>query len=203
MSSLRFFAFTPLVVLLLLAACQQEKVTAPDIDFSFDLVDESGNAVTESTYAGHLQLVFFGFTSCPDICPVTLHNIAAALKSMDAQASDVKVLFISIDPKTDTPERLKVYTTAIHPAIVGLTGSYDQLLNVTEGFRTTFGFSVTVDGQAQPLTRAEYEALPASDAYVPYHSSQVYLVGPDGTLLDIIGYGSKPTLIAETLTAFL
>ena len=180
-------AIVLLSTLLLFAACQQQPETTSDISISFELIDESGHTVTEQTYTGQLQLVFFGFTSCPDICPITLHNIAAALRSIGPSASQVMVLFISIDPKTDTPERLRAYTDAIHPSIIGLTGSYDQLLKVAAGFRTTFGFSKTANGMAQPLSGEEYEALSATEAYTPYHSSQVYLIGPDGDLLDIIG----------------
>ncbi len=203
MSAPRSLTIVLLATLLQFSACRQEPAATSDIDLSFELVDESGNTVTEASYAGQLQLVFFGFTSCPDICPITLHNIAAALNSLGLPASNVGVLFISIDPNTDTPERLKVYTDAIHPSIIGLTGTYDQLLDVTAGFRTTFGFSRMADGQGSPLSREEYEALPPTEAYVPYHSSQVYLVGPDGALLDIIGYGSKPALIADNLSAHL
>ena len=102
-----------------------------DIDLSFELTDEMGSTVTADDFSGQLQLVFFGFTSCPDICPITLANISTALKSLGEQSQDVSVLFISIDPKRDTPERLRAYTEAFHPSIVGLTGSYQQIAAIT------------------------------------------------------------------------
>ena len=175
-----------------------------DIDLSFELTDERGRTVTADDFSQQLQLVFFGFTSCPDICPITLANISTALKSLGEQSQDVAVLFISIDPKRDTPERLLAYTDAFHPSIVGLTGSYEQIAAITSDFRTTFGFTVPDDsGREVPLSQDEYEALPESANYSPFHSSQVYVFGINKELLDIIGYGSKPSHIEQTLRSHL
>jgi len=179
-------------------------VSAPELDISFKLTDESGTIVSSDKYSGSLRLVFFGFASCPDICPITLQNIGIALKSLGSLAEQITVLFISVDPKRDTPDVLEQYTDAFHASIIGLTGTYDQLSAVTAGFRTTFGYSVVSDdGQERPLSRDEYEALPESATYFPYHSSQVYLIGANDELLDIIGYGSKPSLIEEKLRAYI
>jgi len=176
----------------------------PDLDLSFTLIDESGRSVTDADFAGKLRLVFFGYTSCPDICPITLTNVATALESIDEQAQDVVVLFISVDPKRDTPERLQAYTGAFHPSVVGLTGSYVQIEDVTAGFRTTFGFTVRDGtGAEQPLNRIQYETIPDFSDYTPFHSSQVYVIGHDDELLDIIGYGSKPAKIEEILRSHL
>jgi len=196
------------VLILALAACQQdsEHRSAPtiDIDLSYELIDESTNVVSLSDFDAQLRLVFFGFTTCPDICPITLQNVAMALNSMDSNATEVTVLFISIDPNRDTPERLAQYTDAFHPAVVGLTSSYEQITAITTEFRTTFGHTMTgTDGQERPLSQEEYEALPLTAAYNPFHSSQLYVLGEDGKLLDIIGYGSTPSQIEETLRKFL
>jgi len=189
-------------------ACQKAPSPAPEsaaeIDVSFELVDEAGSNVTSETYNGKLQLVFFGYTSCPDICPITLQNISMALNSIGPLAEQVVVLFISVDPKRDTPEKLRTYTDAFHSSIVGLTGTYQQIVNVTEAFRTTFGYSlVGDDGQERPLSEDAYEQLAATQPYIPYHSSQVYVIGENGELLDIIGYGSTPTQIEATLRKYL
>jgi protein SCO1/2 len=195
------------LLLALLAACEQApEAPGPtaSLDLSFELIDENGKPVTDADFTGKLRLVFFGYASCPDICPITLANISAALESLDDQAGNVSVLFISIDPKRDTPERLQSYTGAFHPSIVGLTGNYVQLEAVTAGFRTTFGFTVRDGtGAEQPLNRIEYETIPEFADYTPFHSSQVYVIGTDDELLDIIGYGSKPEQIEETLRSHL
>ena len=192
--------------LIVLGGCEHEAAPPPVADFdpSFRLVDVNGRAVTDEDFDSQLRLVFFGYTSCPDICPITLTNISAALESLGEQAKDVAVLFISIDPKRDTPERLRAYTGAFHPSITGLTGNWVQIQAVTAGFRTTFGFTVRDGtGAEQPLNRIEYETIPAFADYTPFHSSQVYVIGPDDELLDIIGYGSKPAQIEQTLRSHL
>jgi protein SCO1/2 len=193
-------------VLFLLVSCQQETAPPPvdDIDPSFRLVDENGRTVTDEDFDSQLRLVFFGYTSCPDICPITLTSISAALESLGERAKDVSVLFISIDPKRDTPDRLQAYTGAFHPSVTGLTGNYVQIEAVTTGFRTTFGFTVRDGtGVEQPLNRIEYETIPAFADYTPFHSSQVYVIGSNDELLDIIGYGSKPKNIEDTLRKHL
>jgi protein SCO1/2 len=193
---------------LALAACQQasDQSAAPtiDIDMSFELVDETANVVSLNDYDSQLRLVFFGFTTCPDICPITLQNVGMALNSMESKPTDVTVLFISIDPKRDSPERLAQYTGAFHSAVVGLTGSYEQIVAVTTEFRTTFGHTmIDADGQERPLSQEDYESLPPTAAYNPFHSSQLYVIGSDGELLDIIGYGSTPSQIETTLRKYL
>lgn len=186
--------------------CQKAPNQTPtlDLDIAFELLDESGNVVTADMYSGRLRLVFFGFASCPDICPITLQNIGIALNSLGPLAKQVTVLFISVDPKRDTPEVLRQYTDVFHPSIIGLTGTYEQLSAVTSGFRTTFGYNLTSeDGHERPLSRDDYESLSATASYFPYHSSQVYLIGANDELLDIIGYGSKPPLIEGKLRAYV
>lgn len=190
------------------SACQktpeQVRVAAPELDISFELTDESGNTVTWDNFSGGLRLVFFGFASCPDICPITLQNVGLALRALGPLAENVTVLFISVDPKRDTPEVLEEYTDVFHPSIVGLTGTYEQLLTVTKGFRTTFGYTLASDdGQERPLSREDYESLAADAAYFPFHSSQVYVIAANDQLVDIIGYGSLPPLIEEKLREHL
>jgi cytochrome oxidase Cu insertion factor (SCO1/SenC/PrrC family) len=205
MSLIRIVIFG--LILVFVNACEQAPEApepTPGLDLSFDLIDETGQSVTDEDFAGHLRLVFFGYTSCPDICPITLANISAALESLGDQSEDVSVLFISIDPKRDTPDRLQAYTGAFHPSIIGLTGNYVQIEAVTAGFRTTFGFTVRDGtGTEQPLNRIEYETIPEFADYTPFHSSQVYVIGANDELLDIIGYGSKPAAIEATLRTFL
>ena len=196
------------VAMATLASCQRESAPAPamlpDIEVSFELTDEFARPVSADRYGGRLRLVFFGYTTCPDICPITLHNIATALRSLGNSAQRVTVLFISVDPKRDTPDRLRQYTDAFHPSIIGLTGTYDQILAVTANFRTTFGYSLSGDGgHERPLSRDDYEALPATVSYIPYHGSQVYVVGANDELLDIIGYGSTSAQIENTLRTYI
>ena len=151
---------------------------ATEIDTaSLHLVDEDGNSVNLDDYAASTRLVFFGYTYCPDICPLTLYSIATALKKLGSVADDIEVLFISVDPKRDTPEVLAKYTDAFHPQMIGLTGTYEQIEKAVKAFRTTFGYHVEEDGRERPLSAEEYQEVSAESAYVPYHSSQIYLLG--------------------------
>lgn len=179
--------------------CQKKPDPAAEIDISFELLDENGQTVTSRNYDGQLRLVFFGYSACPDVCPITLQNIATALRSLGSPAEQLIVLFISTDPKRDTPEILAQYTDAFHPSVIGLTGTYDQIVHVTTGFRTTFGHSHSSHGVDTPLSKKEYEAISPDASYTPFHSSQIYVIGRENELLDIIGYGSKPPLIAAML----
>lgn len=170
---------------------------------SVRLINEEGRTVTLADYRGFFRLVFFGYTHCPDICPVTLFNIATALKLLKSPMERLKVLFISVDPNRDTPGVLAEYTGAFHPDIIGLTAGYDQLLAVTSGFRTTFGYTLQINGKTVPVGKVEYAGLPPEASYIPYHSSQLYLLDPSGELIDVIGYGSTPDLIADKIRAHL
>lgn len=189
-----------------IVGCQKapQQAALPELDVSFELMDEHGNPVTSELYAGRLRLVFFGFASCPDICPATLQNVGIALNGLGPLADRVTVLFVSVDPKRDTPEVLRQYTDVFHPSIVGLTGSYEQLSAVTAGFRTMFGYTLASgDGPARPLSREEYESLSPGASYFPFHGSKLYVIAPDDALLDIIGYGSTPSQIEELLREHL
>lgn len=197
-----------IAVMLVLAGCQDTpappEATSPPVKLAFELIDETGSPVSQADFDTPLLLVFFGFTSCPDICPITLQNIAAALRSLGEEAGDITVLFVSIDPRRDTPEKLALYTDAFHPRVFGLTGSLAQLTAMTDDFRTTFGHTITDEqGQERPLERDEYESLPDTAQYLPFHSSQLYVLDTDGQLLDIIGYGSPPSQIEAVLRAHL
>ena len=170
---------------------------------SIVLTDENNKKVSINSYDGYLRLVFFGYSHCPDICPLTLFYVGSALKSLEKDVNKIKVLFISVDPKRDTPEVLLKYTDAFHQAIIGLTGSYDQILMATSKFRTAFGYNINEKDKEKTLNKAEYEETPTTMNYVPYHSSQLYILDEEGKLVDIIGYGSKPEFIAEKIKEYL
>ena len=121
-------------------------------------------------------LFFLDFPHCPDICPLTLFYVASALQSLESDADKIKVLFISVDPKRDTPDVLSKYTNAFHHSIIGMTGTYDQLVTAASKFRTTFGYNLNEKGKEKTLNKAEYEAMPATTNYVPL--SQLTSVHP-------------------------
>jgi len=135
-----------LVLLLLLSACSKNEptrltnVTGLIPDLSFELTDENNQAVTAKDYLGYSVAIFFGFTSCADICPTTMHQLAGVLKQVDPDASKVRVLFISVDPKRDSPEKLKKYTDIFGSAFIGLQGDDAVIKDMTKRYRVTFGY---------------------------------------------------------------
>lgn len=137
-----------LSTVLLLTACVDQNlewrgtnITGVMPDLRFELVSETGDAVTADQFSGKPALLFFGFTSCPDICPLTLQSVAQALKTLPAdEQDDIRVLFVSVDPDRDDPQQLEAYTNIFGPQFVGLTGTQKQLKDLTKSFRAAYGY---------------------------------------------------------------
>lgn len=134
------------LALLLLVGCSDQRWRTTDISeimpaLDFDLVNEDGVAVDETRYEGKATLVYFGYTHCPDICPITLAKMATALRHLDADVRDqIQVLFISVDPSRDTPEVLQLYTEAFGPEFIGLTGERADIDAVANRYRVTYAY---------------------------------------------------------------
>ena len=132
----------------------------------FALTDHQGRKVSGRDYRGKWQLVFFGFTYCPDICPTTLAMVARVMDILGAEAEGVTPLFITVDPDRDTPEVLAAYVSAFHPRMVGLTGSAAEIKSTAKAFRVYYAKAPQKD---------------APDGYLMGHSGLIYLMTPDGT----------------------
>lgn len=134
----------------------------------FTLVDQDGSAFTERDLAGKYAIVYFGYTYCPDVCPVDLQKLMrgfAAFEQADpAAAARVQPVFISVDPARDTPDVLKAFVASFGPRLIGLTGSDDQIAAVAKAYA------------------ASYQKREGSqpDAYLMAHSQIAYLMGPTG-----------------------
>lgn len=152
---------------------------------NFELIDQQGRAVTEHSFDGKLRLVFFGYTSCPDVCPTTLFEVARVMRQLGDEARQVQPIFISVDPEKDTLERLASYVAAFHPSMVGLTGSKQQLDAVAASFKVTYGIEQVGGSDSGPGT--------------VFHSSYLFLMDRQGAFLDVFGYGSKAEVIAARL----
>jgi protein SCO1/2 len=154
----------------------------------FTLIAPDGTAVTDATYRGKWLLVFFGYTSCPDLCPTTLIEIGHALKALGPSAARLQPIFITVDPQRDTPEVMGRYTAAFDSRIVGLTGSPRQIAAVAQ----------------------EYGAYSASrktgagvDDYVVDHSTYIYVMDPQGKFVRGLAFDTPSGRIAETLRQLL
>jgi protein SCO1/2 len=133
---------------------------------SFTLTDGDGRTITERDLRGHYLLVYFGYTYCPDVCPTTLNEIAAALDKLGPRADAVQPVFITVDPQRDTPAVMKTYAAAFGPRMLGLTGTPEQIAAVAREYRVYYAIHRDADAK--------------SDAYTVDHSSIVYLMDRDG-----------------------
>lgn len=184
-----------LALLLLVAGCGQQAIEWNGKDISdlmpeleYRLIDETGQETTADDYRGQVRMLFFGFTSCPDICPATLAHIRNALRELpEASRDQVKVLLVSVDPNRDTPEALKEYTSYFGPQFIGMTGPEERLRKLSQRYRTTFGYG-------EPDAEGDYEVS---------HSSAIYVFDREGDARLLIRAELTPEQIAEDLTHIL
>lgn len=143
----------------------------PSIGGPFTLVNGDGKQVTDRDFLGRYMLIYFGYTFCPDVCPTTLGKMAAALDRLGERGNRVQPLFITIDPKRDTPSVIRPYTTALSPRLVGLTGTTEEIARVEKEYR---------------VYAAEHRTGDGPNDYTLDHSGIVYLMGPDGRFVAVI-----------------
>lgn len=147
----------------------------------FELVDQDGIQVTDKTFAGRPSVIFFGYTSCPDVCPTTLSTLSAWLKRIGPDASKLNVLFISLDPERDTSARLKEYLSSFDPRIRGLTGTREQIAAVAQEYRVFV------------------MRLPLDRAYAIDHTGLIYLMDRDGKFVNSISLKTDDKIAMEGL----
>ena len=168
------------------AARLPTKVAAAGIGGAFTLTAHDGHIVTDQDFRGKYMLVLFGYTFCPDICPTELQTIAQAMDQMGDSGGDVQPLFITIDPARDTAPVLADYVKLFHPAIIGLTGTDQQIDAVAKAYRVYYARS---PGDADPAR------------YLMDHSTFSYLLAPDGSFVTVFAKDSTPEQMAEAINA--
>jgi protein SCO1/2 len=139
-------------------------VSAPPVGGSFTLVDHHRNRVTEASYRGRYALLFFGFTHCREVCPRALTRLSAALDSLGPLATNVRALYVTVDPERDSPEVLRAFL-ADYPRFTGLTGSAAQVDAAKRAFRV---FARRADDPADP------------EGYTMPHTAFSYLLDRNG-----------------------
>ncbi|MGR3444420.1 MAG: SCO family protein [Roseovarius sp.] len=144
---------------------------------AYTLTDHTGRSVTANSFDGQWQLVFFGFTHCPDICPTTLAYMARVMDELGPNAAQVTPIFVTVDPARDTRDVMAAYVEAFHPRMVGLTGTEAQVAEAAGNFRVWY-------------ERAEDTTAP--DGYTMAHSGHIYVMAPDGRFVDVWLEGDAP-----------
>jgi protein SCO1/2 len=148
----------------------------------FHLVDQKGKAVSDADLKGKWQLIFFGYTHCPDACPTALNEIALALDQLGEKRGEVAVVFITVDPERDTPEVMKSYVQSFDAPIIALTGSADAVAQAAKAYRVYYAKHPRGDGD-----------------YDMDHSAVIYVMNPEGRFTATFTPDSTADAIAQRL----
>ena len=168
------------------AQCTSGQVAGGAIGGPFTLVDQTGTTVTDKEVLKKPSLVYFGYTFCPDVCPLDAQRNADAVDILAQKNIDVTPVFITIDPGRDTPQVLADWTSAISPKMIGLTGTADQIKAVSEAYKTY------------------YKQQPASDEnYLMDHSIYTYLMLPDAGFVEFFDRDITADKMADKVACFI
>ncbi len=153
----------------------------------FTLIDQNGERVSDRSFAGKYRIMYFGYTFCPDVCPMDAQAIGAGMtllaQSDPAKAARIVPVFVTVDPERDTPAVLKQFVSAFSPRMVGLTGSVDAINRTAKEF--------AVFHQKGTETSA--------GGYLVNHSRQTYLMDPDNQPIALVPSDEGPKAVANTL----
>ena len=142
----------------------------------FEMIDHTGRVVTEQDFLGQPFLLFFGFTYCPDVCPLTMEIITAALDLLGPEAEQLQPIFVTVDPERDRPEVLASYLKHFDGRLIGLTGSASQVATMTKAYHVYYKKRF-LDGD--------------KDNYLMDHSSLIYLMDKKGAICHSLCTGSN------------
>ena len=154
---------------------------------SIDLIDQNEQPFSLEKQGTPFSLVYFGYSYCPDICPYDLERNAYVKDIMDEGLLDLNLIFITLDPLRDTPERLKDFSEYIHDSMIALTGSNDQIEALKKGYGV-FGKSNKIDNKDQ--------------SYLVDHSTFSYLVNKEGKVLSFFNRRESPEKISQKIKCF-
>lgn len=187
----RFRWLLPSCAAVLLAACashpnwQLDDVSGHLPDLQFQLTNDLGKPVTAATYRGKVVMLYFGYTHCPDVCPLTLVHLHTVLQKLGKDAADVRVLFVTVDPARDTVRVLHQYVTAFDPRIVGLTGTQDAIGALAKRYRAYF------QRETPKTSSGDYEVTHSSAIYIFDREGRARLLATPGASNDAIFHDLK------------
>jgi protein SCO1 len=171
------------------AECRASAIAggAADIGGPFTLVSETGETVTDADVITEPSLLYFGYTFCPDVCPLDTVRNAEAVEMLEAQGLRVQPVFITVDPERDTPEVMDDFTSNVHPRMLGLTGTPEQTDAVARAYRVYY--RINRDGD--------------DPYYLVDHSAFSYLVLPEVGFVEFFNRDVTPAQIAETTACYV
>jgi protein SCO1/2 len=153
----------------------------------FRLTDHNGQVRTLADFKGKAVAVFFGYIHCPDVCPTTLSDFAAALQLLGPLGERVQVIFVTVDPQRDTPDLLKQYVPAFNPGFLGMVADAETLKQLAKEYKVVY----------------QKTAVKTADDYLIDHTAGTYVYDPQGNLRLLMPYGSSPDAIAQDLKTLL
>jgi protein SCO1/2 len=166
--------------------CGASAVAGGDIGGPFELLDKDGNLVTDEDIITEPTLVYFGFTFCPDFCPIDMARNSEAVDILAAQGISATPLFISIDPERDTPEIVGDYAYAFHDKAIGLTGSAEQVKAASTAYRTFYKKDTSGD----------------PEFYLMQHTTFSYLTLPEQGFVEFFRNTASAEEVAKTVSCY-
>ena len=168
------------------AECRSSQVAGADLGGPFELVNGQGETMTSEALITEPTLIYFGYTMCPDVCPLDVDRNAAAIEVLEERGKIVTPVFISIDPERDTPDVVRGFAASMHPRMIGLTGTPEQVQTASKAYRTY------------------YKAHPPEDGeYLVDHSTFSYLVLPGHGFVDFFRRELSPEQMADKIGCFV
>lgn len=153
---------------------------------AFELVDNNGATVTDKTFHGKFMLVYFGYTYCPDVCPMDLQIMADSLRYLTPEQLDqVTPVFVTVDPERDTVEVMSEYIKFFHEKLVGLTGTLEQIDSIKKAYKV---YAAKADDSAD---------------YLVDHTAYTYFMDKDGEFLQHFNHGEDPEAMAAKMATFI
>ncbi len=168
------------------AECRASQVAGGDIGGPFELVNADGQTVTDADVVTEPTLIYFGYTFCPDVCPLDTARNVAAVDILADRGVSVTPVFISVDPKRDTPDIMGQFAANLHPKLIGLTGSAEQVRAASQAYKTFY----QVSGD------------PDDPYYLVDHSTMTYLVLPGDGFVEFFRRDTTPEEMADTVACF-
>ncbi len=177
--------------LVLLVGCRQSTLPFNSVDITgitgygqdFRLIDHLGKPRTMADFRGKVVAIFFGYTSCPDVCPTTLSDMRQVMQQLGPKSEKLQVVFITIDPKRDSVAKLGQYVPSFNPTFIGLTGDDAAIKDATRAFKI---IARVVDGKTP-------------DTYTVDHTAGMFVIDPQGRLRLMVPYGLAVEKVTEDI----
>jgi protein SCO1/2 len=174
----------------------------------FTLVNQDGVTVSDKDFRGKVMMVFFGFTNCPDMCPITSATFAKVLEELGDKAKDVAPIFITVDPERDTPQVMKEYIANIDPRIIGLTGTREQIEQAASAYKAYFAKATDASKQEQGDSMQEHaDSMPEHDESgnenMINHSGFIYIMDKNGAYVKHFPYDASAQEVTYEVSGLL